>query len=389
MPAGNLARILEIFFKLPAPLRSAGLSASNIESESRPDRRRGLARRPASLHTLEMRPRSFPRKAFLNGRMDAGMLWKRNKLRKRADLAALYAATEAVRYGISPEQFERILQQAQTLLQPRRGDGGPAGFEKLHFKELVLARACAQGVEIAWNDFMTSYRPMIVNAARQLCRNAAEAEEAAGSLYAELYGLKEREGKRVSLLDSYQGRGSLSGWLRMILAQREVDRWRQRRRLVAWDDESVEPVSPPASGTAADDLEPLSALQESVAAALRVMPEESRLLLSLYYLDGRSLAEIGKVFQVHESTVSRRLNRLLQETRGQVLTELQRWGLDAAAAEQALLTDVRHLTLDVTTFLASASRPQEEARNRAKVPLPARLWRAAGASPRSTLGDPT
>ena len=341
------------------------------------------------MHTLEMRLRSLPRKAFLNGCMDAAMLWKRNKLRKRAGLAALYAAAEASRYGISPAQFERILQQAQTLLQPRRGDGGPAGFEKLRFKELILARACAQGNEIAWNDFMASYRPMIVNAARQLCRNAAEAEEVAGSLYAELYGLKEREGKRVSLLDSYQGRGSLSGWLRMILAQREVDRWRQRRRLVAWDDEPVEPVDPAASGAVADGLEPLSALQESVAATLRVMPEESRLLLSLYYLDERSLAEIGKIFQVHESTVSRRLNRLLQETRGQVLTELRRRGLDAAAAEEALLTDVRHLTLDVTAFLASVSRPKEQARDRAKAPLPARLWRAAGASPRPTLGDPT
>lgn len=317
------------------------------------------------------------------------MLWKRNKLRKSAGLAALYATAGAARYGIAPAEFEQILLQVQTVRGAGNESCGAAWFERLHLKELVLARACAQGNEIAWNDFMASYRPMIVSAARQLCRNSAEAEEMAGSLYAELYGLKEREGKRVSLLNSYQGSGSLAGWLRMILAQREVDRWRQQRRLVAWEDEQIEPVDAGASEAIAAGLQPLSVLQESVAAALRELPQESRLLLSLYYLDDRSLAEIGKFFHVHESTVSRRLNRLLQETRERVLAGLRQRGLDASAAEEALLTDVRRLTLDVTTFLASTGRPQARAPHGAKTSLPARLLRAAGASPRQTLGDPT
>lgn len=324
--------------------------------------------------------------------MGAGMLWKRNKLRKGAGiagLAALYAAGDAARYGILPPEFEQLLRNVQAVRNPRGRSGGSALFAKLHIKELVLARACAQGNEIAWNDFMASYRPMIVNAARQLCRNSAEADEAAGSLYAELYGLKERDGKRVSLLDSYQGSGSLAGWLRMILAQREVDRWRQRRRLVAWEDEQLEPVDLHASEAVTDGLQPFFPLQESVAVALRALPQESRLLLTLYYLDERSLAEVGKFFHVHESTVSRRLNRLLRETRERVLAELRQRGLDAAAAEEALLTDVRRLTLDVTQFLASSGQPLERPDHRARAPLPARLLRAAGASPRQTLGDPT
>lgn len=328
------------------------------------------------------------------------MLWKRNKLRKSAGLAALYAAADAARYGMAPAEFGQILQQVRDLRCPQGSDEDKF-FEKLHVKELVLARACAQGNEIAWNDFMASYRPTIMSAARQLCHNAAEAEDVAGSLYAELYGLKEREGKRVSLFDSYQGSGSLAGWLRMILAQSEVDRWRQRRRLVAWEEEPIEPVDHAASEAVVAGLQPLAVLQESVTAALRELPQESRLLLSLYYLDDRSLAEIGKFFHVHESTVSRRLNRLLHQTRERVLAGLCERGLDAAAAEEALLTDVRRLTLDVTTFLASTSRPQERAtisasmsatmrtKMRAKASLPARLWRAAGASPRQTLGDPT
>lgn len=322
--------------------------------------------------------------------MNADMLWKRSKFRRNAGLPSLYAETEAARYGMAPAEFEQILQQVLRLRGKQNGTSDSALLDRLHLRELVLARACAQGNEIAWNDFMVSYRPTIVSAARQLCRNSAEAEEVAGSLYAELYGLKEREGKRVSLLESYQGTGSLAGWLRMVLAQREVDRWRQRRRLVAWEDEQIEPADPAALETVAEGLQPCSVLQEAVADALHHLPQESRLLLSLYYLDERSLAEIGEFFHVHESTVSRRLNRVLQETRERVLAGLRQRGLDASAAEDALRTDVRRLTLDVTTFLASSTgRLPKRAHASAKTPLSARLLRAAGASPRQTLGGPT
>jgi RNA polymerase sigma-70 factor (ECF subfamily) len=52
----------------------------------------------------------------------------------------------------------------------------------------------------------------------------------AGSLYGDLFGLKERDGLRRSPLESYSGRGSLMGWLRTTLAQRHVDRHRKTKR---------------------------------------------------------------------------------------------------------------------------------------------------------------
>jgi RNA polymerase sigma-70 factor (ECF subfamily) len=53
-------------------------------------------------------------------------------------------------------------------------------------------------------------------------------EELANSLYSELFGLTEREGKRWSPLLQYSGRGSLMGWLRAVLAQRRVNTIHQR-----------------------------------------------------------------------------------------------------------------------------------------------------------------
>ena len=57
------------------------------------------------------------------------------------------------------------------------------------------------------------------------------AREIADSLYADLYGLENRDGNRQSLFRYYQGRSSLATWLRAVLAQRYVDRLRAQRRV--------------------------------------------------------------------------------------------------------------------------------------------------------------
>lgn len=69
----------------------------------------------------------------------------------------------------------------------------------LQLQDLALAQACALG------------------------RDAA-GEELADSLWPEMFGLSERDGQRVSPLAGYSGRGSLAGFLRATLAQRNVDR---------------------------------------------------------------------------------------------------------------------------------------------------------------------
>lgn len=319
------------------------------------------------------------------------MLWKRKPSPTTPGSCVwtrLYEESGASRYGMNRAEFDALLSEVEGKgrVQRRTAEERTAYFERLHLKDLVLARCCARGNEIAWNEFLSSYRPMVVNAARRLKRDFAEAEELADSLYADLFGLKVRDGERVSLLDSYQGTGSLSGWLRMVMAQREVEKWRRRRHLVAWEDEKLEPVDPHAAEHLTAGLEPVTALEQAVAAALARLPQEGRLLLTLYYLDERSLAEIGKFLNVHESTVSRRVNRLLQETRELVLGELEQQGLKAGAAMEALHTDVRRLSVDLRRFLAVSGRAPQAAA------LPTRLWRVARAAaprPRQTVGDPT
>ena len=135
---------------------------------------------------------------------------------------------------VSPAIFNL---QSSIFNDPRRAVAKYTGCSvQGHEKDLELARACERGDETAWNRFIGEYRPILYRSADAIDPSGG-AREVADSLYAELYGLKESEGKRKSLFAYFQGRSSLATWLRAILAQRYVDRIRGTRRLEDLADE--------------------------------------------------------------------------------------------------------------------------------------------------------
>ena len=103
----------------------------------------------------------------------------------------------------------------------------------------------------------------------------------------------------------------------------------------------------------------LAMLSEAVQEAIRHQPAEERFLLAEYFVDGRTLAEIGKLLGVHEATISRRLRRTTNSVRKQLLRSLEQRGMSRKAAEEALGTDPRDvdLKIDVKKLLQS---PNEE-----------------------------
>lgn len=215
-------------------------------------------------------------------------------------------------------------------------------FTSLRMPDLVLARACADGSERAWDRFIALYRQPLLRAAIAITASDTLGRELADSLYAELYGLVDRDGERRCPLASYSGRGSLLGWLRTTLAQRHVDHHRRTRRDAPLDESVSESAGadPPDEPAAAP--EPL--LARAVTHALAHCDIEERFLLASYYLDGRTLQQIATVLGVHEATVSRKLHRATDAVRKEVLRQLQKCGLSRRAAEEALLTDPRDLT---------------------------------------------
>ncbi len=111
----------------------------------------------------------------------------------------------------------------------------------LHAEDLGLAIACRNGESAAWEHFITSFRPALYAAARAIAGDEMRGRELADSLWAELYGIEVRDGRRRSILSYFHGRSSLLTWLRAVLAQRHVDYIRSQSRLQPLDDDVEKP----------------------------------------------------------------------------------------------------------------------------------------------------
>lgn len=271
-----------------------------------------------------------------------------------AVLEDLWRECDASAWGLTRTEFDQILssiETAQNFGQPPETiatrQEQAAWFRNLKCNDLVLARACAAGNERAWERFVALYEQTLIRAAIAITGSDTLGRDLAEQLYAELYGLTTRDGQRRCPLESYRGRGSLIGWLRTTLAQRHVDHFRRTRR-----EEPLEEFDVPATNPApAQPSAELQILGSSIETALSCQESEVRFLLASYYIDGHTLAEIARVFSVHEATVSRKLHRAIDAVRKQVLRNLERSGLSRRAAQEALGADPRDLDIHLKKLL--------------------------------------
>jgi RNA polymerase sigma-70 factor (ECF subfamily) len=267
-------------------------------------------------------------------------------------LRVLFEKSGGERYGLTLQAFGVVLEQVAVKYVPQASTQQKLEFWRdLKLEELALARACAAGHDAAWQAFLTRFREKLYDIARGITKEDSSARDLADSLYADLYGTSERDGRRVSRLNFYMGRGSLEGWLRTVLAQEFVNRYRKTKRLVSLEEQAEEGVQ----FSAAPSSGPTSPLDSRLGAALNEalgqLADQDRLVLASYYLDDRTLTEIGRMVGVHESTISRRLEKLLKGLRKQVLAGLVSRGMNRGQAEEALDADVRYLQVDVTRKL--------------------------------------
>jgi RNA polymerase sigma-70 factor (ECF subfamily) len=294
----------------------------------------------------------------------------------RADAAAalaltLYERSGAAAYGVSAERFRAILDEIlrKHFFQSSPHQSSPYGAQPspqasaeqkadfcagLRLEELALAHACAAGDERAWQDFISRYRQKLHSMALHITHDAAHAAELADSLFADLYGVNAREGVRKSKLLSYTGRGSLEGWLRTVMAQEFINRYRKQKRAVSLEEQTEEGVQFAAAVpevACTSDPRLVAATDE----ALAELSSEDRFTLASYYLDGRTLAEIARMLGLHESSVSRRLDRLATGLRKRILASLRMQGMSFAQATEALETDVRDIEVNLRSRLTQDS----------------------------------
>jgi RNA polymerase sigma-70 factor (ECF subfamily) len=263
-----------------------------------------------------------------------------------------FEASSAADFGIDRDGFVTFVSEVVA-----RWNASPSANDLKQFlaslraEELLLTRACATGNNAAWEKFLNRYCPTLYNAAYKIAHDEASARELADSLYAELYGVSAIGTTRACKLLYYSGRGSLEGWLRTIVAQEHVNRYRRTRRETSLD-EAVEQgqqfAAPTPAGTPAAD----QSLSHAIAAELAVLDDDERFLLASYYLDGRKLAEIARLLRVHESTISRKLERATGTLRKRIRKRLIDSGISSRQVDEWMQDlDVRDVQLPIAKTL--------------------------------------
>jgi RNA polymerase sigma-70 factor (ECF subfamily) len=279
-----------------------------------------------------------------------------------------YEASGAQQFDIDRAVLLEILAEIVKQRNPVSDNVSEQSFlRSLRLEELVLARACARANERAWEVFLTRYRATLYETAHKIAKIESEARDLADSLYAELYGIDSKGQQRTSKLLSYQGRGSFEGWLRTVIAQEYVNRYRSTKRETSLDAAVEVGAQFLASEPEVAVTDPR--VDAAVDAELAELDEEECFVMAAYFLDHRTLAEIAKLKRVHESTISRKLERIITGARKGIRQRLVKSGMSPRQAEEAMdSVDVRDLQvkvgetlrqgIDNSTFYKEKGEPQ-------------------------------
>ncbi|MBL8203686.1 MAG: sigma-70 family RNA polymerase sigma factor [Blastocatellia bacterium] len=283
------------------------------------------------------------------------------------EIAALWR-TASPRYNVAEAEFVARL-QANAMRYVISGDKAEMVefLSQLKASDLCLALACEKGSDVAWRDFETTHRSMMIAAARTLTKDQSEAEDLTQTVYGDLFGVRESGEQRASKLSHYSGRGSLGGWLRAVVYQTFIDRKRQTARMEQVEDVSeferlanqsdiklTTGIARPDEALEAKDGHRWRQVMEGVMSkAFSSLEVRDRLLLNYYYFDELTLKEIGVVMNVHEATISRWLSKAQQTVRKMTEENLRKMGLQRAQITECLQLAARS-EIDVRQIISEA-----------------------------------
>ncbi len=184
--------------------------------------------------------------------------------------------------------------------------GPDEALAALRAADLDLARAALGGDPEA----LRRVRALCVELARpdlaRLGLPPAELDDLVQGLLDRL--LVERAG-RPARLAQYTGQGALRSWLRVVVRREALDRRARACREVPWEEDSLEDVL--GALTAADpELEQLkrqyqAEFKAAFGEAFGALGPRERNLLRHLVFDRLSLSQIGALYRVHQSSVSR------------------------------------------------------------------------------------
>lgn len=208
------------------------------------------------------------------------------------------------------------------------------GLATLRLADLYLATACADGLPSA-----------LVAFDRAFLADSRSSDDVKQTLRQKLFV---GDAPKIA---TYAARGDLARWVRAAIARMTVDEVRAQRETPV-ESELLDAMYEPGSGPPLHHLERgvVEAVQVAFREAVATLDDRSRALLLQYYIDGVGVTELGRVFGVDPSNISRNLAKarlaLAAALRRALLRSKQIYGDEVAS-----LVDLVQSQLSVTGAL--------------------------------------
>ncbi len=151
----------------------------------------------------------------------------------------------------------------------------------------------------AYAMLVNNYKDMIFTLALRMVGNREDAEEVAQDTFVKAY----------KALDSFKGTAKFSTWLYRIVYNTSLDYIKKSKRVIY--SEHIDEIHESDIGTMQDALSYLEDKEkkETIEKALLQLPEDERVLLTLFYFEDLSLKEISDIAKISYDNVKIKLHR--------------------------------------------------------------------------------
>jgi RNA polymerase sigma factor (sigma-70 family) len=156
-----------------------------------------------------------------------------------------------------------------------------------------LISACKLGKRDAQSKLYHLYAPKLFGVSLRYSRDATEAEDTLHEAFINIF----------SKIGQYSGKGSFEGWMRRIVVNIALEKYRNRYRI-----QTVEDVGIYDSRTINDDVYD-SLNVEQLMKLVQELPPRYKMVFNLYAIEGYTHKEIGEIMGIDEGTSKSNLSR--------------------------------------------------------------------------------
>ncbi|MDX1941094.1 MAG: sigma-70 family RNA polymerase sigma factor [Saprospiraceae bacterium] len=179
--------------------------------------------------------------------------------------------------------------------------------------DIQMIEAVLQGNQTAFQRLVEQYQHFVFTIALRILKSREEAEEAAQDVFIKVY----------KTLGNFEKKSKFSTWLYTVAYRTAIDTARKKQLLTdSIDDDQAFLQLEDSKNTPLQDVQQYD-LQRQLQEAIQKLKPEDAALITLYYLNEKSVKEITEITGLTETNVKTKLHRTREVLREHLTEQLQ------------------------------------------------------------------